>query len=306
MRQTRVRLLMLECFVRIHDRGSISDAAHDLGISQPNATKLLRGLEDILRVELIRRNSRYVSTTASGLALVRDARDILNRWNRLVEKHCGAVNDNVSLRITAPVGLGQYELFDIVADFVTARPGLRIDWRLCNRDVCFRSEGADLGILLGKVRDDGLIVQRLGDLATVMVAAPGHPSVAFIGDPEALAEQQAVVIDPYYSNAIDVQLRSGQRHSISPPVRMRTNNFPSMYRAVVRGLGFAVMPLWFVRDDLEAHRLVDLLPSCSCPTVEINLVSAENRYRPPILETLIDRLLGAVPKIDGVLSPRVA
>lgn len=300
MRRSPPRFLMLECFLRVHERGSVSDGARDLGISQSNATRLLKDLEALLGAELIHRTTRGLSTTAAGLSLAEDARSLIGDWNALMERHRGDRDANVSLRIVAPVGIGQHVLFDLVADFVLLNSGLSVDWRLENGEIAFHVEGPDLWVCLGPVRDGSLVVREVGHLPTTIVAAPSHASSDVAGDVAALERHEIVAIDPYHRDAIEIILPDGDRRSIEPTARIRTNNFPSMYRAVRRGLGYAIMPTWFVASDIESGRLIDLLPGCTCGTLSISLVYSARKYRSPVLQSLIRHLSNEIPKIAGI------
>jgi DNA-binding transcriptional LysR family regulator len=48
------RLRVMEVFVRVVQSGSFSAAARDLDIGQPAISKMVAGLEDRLRVRLVR------------------------------------------------------------------------------------------------------------------------------------------------------------------------------------------------------------------------------------------------------------
>jgi len=76
------RLTLLETFARISDRGSISAAARDLGLSQASASRQLKELEDRLGAQLIRRTTHSIALTPAGQALLRDARELIAGWGR--------------------------------------------------------------------------------------------------------------------------------------------------------------------------------------------------------------------------------
>jgi len=54
----------LRAFVRIVERGSMTAAAADLGVSQPAVSKLLRNLESHTGARLLERSSRAMRPTA--------------------------------------------------------------------------------------------------------------------------------------------------------------------------------------------------------------------------------------------------
>jgi len=76
------RLTLLETFAGISDRGSISAAARDLGLSQASASRQLKELEDRLGAQLIRRTTHSIALTPAGQALLRDARELIAGWGR--------------------------------------------------------------------------------------------------------------------------------------------------------------------------------------------------------------------------------
>ena len=92
------RLVLLETFVRIAERGSISAAARDLGLSQPSASRQLSELEGRLGAQLIRRTTHNLALTPAGQDLLVEARQMLEGWDALVERH-GRGPDDIKGRL---------------------------------------------------------------------------------------------------------------------------------------------------------------------------------------------------------------
>ena len=68
---TRLKLRQLRLLVAVGQHGSIQNAARDLGISQPAATKMIQDLELDFEVKLFERTNRGVVPTVFGAALIR-------------------------------------------------------------------------------------------------------------------------------------------------------------------------------------------------------------------------------------------
>lgn len=68
---TRLKLRQLRLLVAVGQQGSIQNAARDLGISQPAATKMIQDLELDFEVKLFERTNRGVVPTVFGAALIR-------------------------------------------------------------------------------------------------------------------------------------------------------------------------------------------------------------------------------------------
>ncbi|MGW2063609.1 LysR family transcriptional regulator [Streptomyces sp. NPDC001937] len=81
-----VELRQLRCLVAIVDEGSFTDAAVALGVSQAAVSRTLASLERALGVRLLRRTSREVTPTATGLRVVAPARRVLGEVAALVQE----------------------------------------------------------------------------------------------------------------------------------------------------------------------------------------------------------------------------
>ncbi|MFJ4485550.1 LysR family transcriptional regulator [Streptomyces longwoodensis] len=81
-----VELRQLRCLVAIVDEGGFTDAAAVLGVSQAAVSRTLASLERALGVRLLRRTSRVVAPTATGLRVVAHARRVLGEVDALVQE----------------------------------------------------------------------------------------------------------------------------------------------------------------------------------------------------------------------------
>jgi DNA-binding transcriptional LysR family regulator len=91
-----VELRQLRCLVAIVDEGSFTDAAIALGVSQASVSRTLASFERALGVRLLRRTSREVTPTATGLRVVAQARRVLGEVADLVQE---AASGHTRLRI---------------------------------------------------------------------------------------------------------------------------------------------------------------------------------------------------------------
>ncbi len=295
------RLTLLGTFVRIAERGSISRAARDLGLSQASVSRQLKDLEDRFGAVLIRRTTHSLALTPAGQGLLRDARDLVSAWAALEERH-GSSDGSVKgpLKIVAPVALGQHHLADIACGFQRAHPAVAITWLLQDEPIRFAEIGCDCWIKVGAVPDDMLIVRDLGRVERLLVAAPDPfgPRRAFT--PEEVARLPCVALDPFEGGRIGLTARDRATTTLTPDVSFSTNSIFAQHRAALNGVGFAVLPRWFVEADLQAGRLIDLLPDWRAETLPINAAFMPARFQPRRLSLLLDQLAAEVPRIPGI------
>lgn len=83
-RMTRLNdLRQLRAFVQVCDSGSISAAARVLGVPQPTVSRQLQGLEKVLGLPLVRRDTHNLSLTEAGRTLLPDAKRMLEISDRV-------------------------------------------------------------------------------------------------------------------------------------------------------------------------------------------------------------------------------
>ncbi|MFF5493635.1 LysR family transcriptional regulator [Streptomyces aquilus] len=103
-----VELRQLRCLVAIVDEGTFTDAALALGVSQAAVSRTLASLERSLGVRLLRRTSREVTPTGTGVRVVAHARRVLAEVDDLVRD---ATSGHAHLRIGyAWAALGRHTL----------------------------------------------------------------------------------------------------------------------------------------------------------------------------------------------------
>ena len=297
------RLTLLETFARIADRGSISAAARDLGLSQASASRQLKDLEERFGGQLVRRTTHALALTPAGQDLLHDARELIAAWEAVEERHAGHGPVRGALKVVAPVALGQLHLADIALRFQMQHPEISLSWQLEDHPIRFAEVGCDCWIKIGTVPDDRLIVRPLGRVERLLVASPTLVGDREIAGPEDAEGLPLAALAPFEGGRIRLTDRNGMAVEIAPTVRVTTNNIFSVRRAALMGVGAAVLPRWFVEDDLASGALVDLLADWRAATLDINVAFLPARRQPKRLAIFLDALRSGVRAIPGVQPP---
>ncbi|MEL6977330.1 MAG: LysR family transcriptional regulator [Pseudomonadota bacterium] len=295
------RLTLLQTFARIAERGSISAAARDLGLSQASASRHLSELELRLGAELVRRTTHSLALTEAGEDCLAEARGLLEGWDALAERF--AESDRAlsgRLKIVAPVALGQLQLARAALAFQRHHPSVSLTWLLEDAPIRFAEIGCDLWIKIGRVPDETLVVRPLGVVERMVVAAPELLEGDLPRAPKDLAALPCAALEPFEAASIPLTHADGGRETVSANVALSTNNIFSAYQAALMGVGYAVLPRWFVENDLRAGDLVDVLPDWRAPSLTINAAYLPARRRTRRLTAFLEHISAAVSEIPGV------
>ncbi|MFF6983229.1 LysR family transcriptional regulator [Streptomyces sp. NPDC008343] len=146
-----LELRQLRCLVAIVDEGTFTDAAIALGVSQAAVSRSLASLERALGVRLLRRTSREVTPTGTGLRVLAHARRVLGEVDDLVRE---AASGHARLRMGyAWAALGRHTPA-FQRRWAAANPGTDLQLVRVNSATAGLVEGAcDLSVVRRPVDD---------------------------------------------------------------------------------------------------------------------------------------------------------
>lgn len=296
--------LALRAFVRTVERGSMTSAARDLGVSQPAISKLVRNLEAYARTRLLERSSRALRPTDPGLRLYEASRGALATIDAAIEEarnETGALDG--SLRLHGPVCLGESRLHAIVADFQGLHPGVSVHLTLENRAANLIHEGFDLAMRMGRPVEQDVVIRRIGLIQRILVASPAYVTRCKpIVEPDSLLDHALFVSDTVLSRADALPLcHDGE--TTDTPVRpvLTTNNAQVLIDAVRAGRGIGTAQVQLVAAELADGRLVRVLNNYEIPPTELYLTYSSARFLRPTVRAFVDFAIPALRRIDGIL-----
>lgn len=286
----------MQVYVLIVDKGSLSAAAAAMDISATMAGKHLRALEARLGMQLLSRTTRRQHMTPFGEDYYTRCREIL----RLVEEtDAQAQHQHLApagtLRISAPVIFGTHALVPALAEYMARHPDVRVDATLTDRVVDLAEEGFEAALRIGTLADSSMLVARaLTPYRLMMCASPAY--LARHGTPlsvQALAGHQCLSFEP---SALAQWLRpdAGGLDRV-PDVRLQINNGEALRSAALQGLGIILQSTLLLAADVEAGRLVQLLPEHGQAGRPMHVVYAHDRYHSTRLRSFLDFLVERFP-----------
>lgn len=286
-------LSLLRAFISIVECGSISAGARRLRITQPSLSRQLKTLEERCGMALLRRDTHQMSLTEAGHRVLADAHALLSQVEaadkRLRENHTTLSGH---LRLFATIDFGQFGATRMISQFLLAHPKVSASLALTNRPLHMIQEGADVGVLPGKVTDESVIARRVGSFSLILVASPTLVKRQRLAKkPDDLGSWPWIALaGAQFWNARELALqgRSGKAHTLSINPIFTSEGVTSCREAALAGVGVTVLPRWMIEGDLREERLVQVLPNWMPEELSVHVIYAGHRLLPVRVSAFID------------------
>lgn len=289
-------LKAMTVFVRVVETGSLTAAAVACDLSPTMVGNHLQALETRLGTRLIHRTTRKQQVSAFGKAYYERCVEILGLVDdseRLALDHLATPRGR--LRVTTPIVFGNECLIPAMADYCSRYPEVKLDIVATDALSDLIDDGFEAAIRIGTLRNPDVVARRLAPYRLVLCASPayleanGAPST-----PESLASHQCLTYaypprsEWHAAQAEWTFLGPDGQLSIAVDGKLRIDNAEALRRAVLGGLGIALLPAILVGDDIRAKRMVEVLPGFAAPERPLNLLYLRERQTSPKLRSFID------------------
>nr|WP_315392157.1 LysR family transcriptional regulator [uncultured Duganella sp.] len=289
-----VNLNRLITFVAVVEAGSLTAAADRLGLAKSMVSKHMQLLEAEIGVGLLVRSTRRLSLTEAGRGFYEASRQLLQSAEQAIEQaRSGRDSPQGTLRVASPIDYGAMVVAPVLARLRASHPALDIELICADHVIDLIAEGIDVTVRLGKLSDSGHMASRIGPLRRALVAAPefidrhGMPQ-----DPDALEALPFI--------ALSVLPRPGTFTLDDGTGRVRevhmrntvfsTNTAYASRAAALAGAGVLRATTFLTREDVDAGRLVRLLPAWSQPDSDIHALFPATPHVPRKVRVFIDAL----------------
>ncbi|VVD68282.1 LysR family transcriptional regulator [Pandoraea morbifera] len=281
--------LDLALFDRIVATGSLSAAAREMGLSLAVVSKRLGLLEQRLGVRLLNRTTRKQALTEEGQVFHTCCRRILAEIAE-AERLMTQQSDTVGgvLRISAPRAFGRRQLAPLLVAFRERHPDLKVHLSLSDLWVDLVAHGIDVAIRVGTLPDSSLVAQELAPNYRVLIASPDY--LARRGTPRDAGDlQQHDCI--LFGNSPHGDWRFiWQSETVRVQVRDTyvVDDGDTAHELALHGAGIVQKSIWDVGDDIEAGRLVRVLPELTIPASPLHAVYPHSQHLAPRTRAFVD------------------
>lgn len=283
-------------FAMVVEHGGFAQAGRALNVPKSKLSRRIALLEAQLGVRLIQRSSRQFSVTELGRLFLDHCKAMIAQADAaraLVDltrsEPCGL------LRITCSNDLLQGGVSRMVADYIAINTKVSVYLKVYNRPIDIIAEGFDIAIResSGQLNDSELIQRVLARRECVLVAHPdllkdrAHP----VGPADVAAFATLELGSPRTTHEWSFEHADGAVATIRHQPRMVTDDVACIYHAALGAAGVAILPRTMVADDLQAGRLVELLPGWAAPGHVVHALLPSRRHLLPSVRSLVDHLV---------------
>lgn len=290
-------------FAVVVDCGGFSAAARQLGLPKSRLSRRVAGLETRLGVRLLQRSTRRITVTHVGQQVLAHCRALL-REAEAAECAAARVKAEPSgrVRVSLPMNLLDISLIGVFERFLLAHPKVDLEVIQTSRRVDLIEEAVDLALRVRAADDEDpqWATRRLTPTRPLLVASPalaqahgGLHSIEQVAAAPALGAASA-------DGKVHWRLEGpeGEVRDLAVPARLSSDHFALRTRAAVLGLGVSMLPEMFALPEIEAGRLVEVLPGWRFQLNHLQAVYVSQRGLSPAVRALLDALAGA--EVDKV------
>lgn len=280
-------------FARVVETRSFSEAARQLKLSKSLVSKQVSRLERSVGARLLNRTTRAMSLTEAGavfyehcariveeLALAKSAISMLHAEPRGL------------LRVSASVAFGTMHIAPALPDFLAEYPDLHIDMEIKDRLVDLADERFDVALRIAREPGQNLVARRLATLSHKVCATPDYFKRRGVPKTPKDLEGHNCLTYTYFDPEGPWRFKGPNGEiAVAASGNLRLNDDEALSEAVLKGLGIAVLPTFIVGKDLQAGRLLAVLPDYAPPERHVFAVYLPTRHVSPKVRAFIDFLV---------------
>jgi len=291
-------------FVQVVRHGSFAGAARRLGLPPNTVSRRIQQLEAQLGTRLMQRSTRRLTLTSAGRAFHERCAGAVDG---LVEAGqaliTGSQQPSGLVRVAATADFFDFFPMEWVADFLAAHPLVRVDFVLSDARADLIAEQIDIAFRGGALPDSGYVGRKLlGARTDGMVASPAY--IAARGAPATLQElaEHDCVTSPHPSGRALWRLAGpgGAEEEVQVAGRFSGNTAQALRKAALAGLGIALLPPTMARLDLEAGRLVPVLPQYQRTGQGLSVLYPSRKHLPLAVSAFIGMVMEKLSAVEAL------
>jgi DNA-binding transcriptional LysR family regulator len=285
-------LNQLQIFLKIAQTQSVTKAAEELHLTQPAVSIQLRNLQLQFDIPLTEVVGRRIYITDFGKELAEAAENILNQVyaiNFKTQAFKGQLTGKLKISV---VSTGQYVMPFFITDFVGQHASVELQIDVTNKKGVLKSlENNEVDFALVSVLPNTLNIEKLDLLQNKLYLVGGLKN-----------EYHKAIYDKTLLNTLPIIFRekgSGTRqtmqdfmdkNNVSVLKKMELTSNEAVKQAVIAGMGYSIMPLIGIKNELN-NKDLQIIPVKGLPiTSTWSLIWLKGKNHSPAAEHFLKYL----------------
>ncbi len=285
----------LAAFVAVVERRSFSQAAEQLGVTQPAVSLQIRSLERRLGRQLLDRSGRRVEPTEAGQRLYRSAQRLLALEEQLLSELGEEVDGELAgrLEIGASTGPGGTVVPVVLCEFQRRYPNVHVALTVSDTHSVIEQVARrelELGVVGAARRHRGVSFEPFFRDEVVLAVPPGHRFAGQTITLDELREEPLVLMQEGAGvrQVIDDELRAKGLRLRDLEVRLELGLQESARTAVLGGFGITFISRGAIEADVASGALAVAQVEGLEPSREIALVRSSGRAETRVAQAFVE------------------
>jgi DNA-binding transcriptional LysR family regulator len=250
-------LNQLQIFLKIVQTQSVTKAAEALHLTQPAVSIQLKNFQDQFEIPLTEVLGRKIYITDFGKEIAVAAENILNQVyaiNYKTAAYKGQLTGRLKLSV---VSTGKYVMPYFLADFIQAHQGIELLMDVTNKQKVIESlENNEVDFALVSLLPDALNFEKIDLLQNkLFLVGPAQTKLPKRTGTKAIFNDLPLIFREKGSGTRQTMERFIDQQHLTVLKKMELTSNEAVKQALLAGLGYSIMPLIGIRNELHNHTL---------------------------------------------------
>ncbi len=260
-------LNQLQIFLKIVETMSVTKAAEELHLTQPAVSIQLRNLQDQFEIPLTEVIGRKLYITDFGKEIAVAAEKILNEVHAInfrTQAFKGQLTGKLKLSV---VSTGKYVMPYFLSEFMAKHKGIELQMDVTNKSKVLESlENNEVDFALVSILPKSLNIEKLDLLKNKLYLVGGKHAAQVNTKSLNIFKSLPIIFREAGSGTRQTMESYFDKHSVPVLKTMELTTNEAVKQAILAGLGYSIMPLIGIRNELHSKDL-HIIPVKGLPIV---------------------------------------
>ncbi|MBL0117975.1 MAG: LysR family transcriptional regulator [Saprospiraceae bacterium] len=285
-------LNQLQIFLKIVQTRSVTKAAEELHLTQPAVSIQLKNFQEQFQIPLTEVVSRRIYITDFGMEIAETAENIINLVYAINYKTMAYKGQLIGKLKLSVVSTGKYVMPYFLTDFMKLHSGIELLMDVTNKSKVLESlENNEVDFALVSILPTSLNIEKL-DLLQNKLYLVGNADTKFKKGlkNEAIFENLPLIFREKGSGTRQTMESFIASNNIKVLKKMELASNEAVKQAVLAGLGYSIMPLIGIKNELQSKEL-QIIPVKGLPIKTTwSLVWLKGKSHTPVSVSFLEHL----------------